>query len=544
MTGGIDAHAHIFNATDLSIAGFIQKVFLKDYEERDLGKWLIALIVKNLLQSGVMSAAREYDILGSVPALMEEAIDDADRKSVDALAEAMRAVVLERPEDFILPNGDSYLPDFSEGAGGTLTVDAANAASRADKEILFRALYDAADLPYRNPDEVGGFATEDDYRPLAEALLEREATTDDAGPLNTVETSGITEQVWTYIKWAAVLRQPRMGILRAYAGRYGGGDAIAAVAPSLVDYEQWLEDKPASPFLDQVMVMDRIQQHAPARCGMILHSLVPYDPLRQARGEPVAEDGRSALDLVKDAVFDHGFVGVKIYPPMGFRPRGNADNPRFEVSGRKLDEALDSLFAWADDQGVPIMTHALRSQAASTGAGEHAAPKHWAQVLSDFERLRLNLGHFGDFDEVGDPDGPWERQAAELMAAHDNVYADMGYLGSALGAADMEVRAERLGALAAEFAEPDGPLLEHRLMYGSDYSMIGQAVGHPDYLAEWRRFMRLAFVSDDLARFEKWNAVAFFGLDRDGPNRRRLHGWYSRHGLDPTILSAFDQERY
>jgi hypothetical protein len=66
----------------------------------------------------------------------------------------------------------------------------------------------------------------------------------------------------------------------------------------------------------------------------------------------------SALDLVTWAVEEMGFVGVKLYPPTGFLPAGNAEvaqsyPARAEAIPdlpRRLDAALDKLSGWAAER--------------------------------------------------------------------------------------------------------------------------------------------------------------------------------------------------
>ena len=52
-----------------------------------------------------------------------------------------------------------------------------------------------------------------------------------------------------------------------------------------------------------------------------MHGFVAFDPLREVRSTP---NKPSALDIVQEAVTKRGFLGVKLYSPMGFKPMGNA----------------------------------------------------------------------------------------------------------------------------------------------------------------------------------------------------------------------------
>jgi len=72
-----------------------------------------------------------------------------------------------------------------------------------------------------------------------------------------------------------------------------------------------------------------------------------------------------------------GLVGVKLYPPMGFRATDNRHLPDVSFNepaylpspdtglgsqiGSKLDAALSKLYTWCSDNNVPIMAHTSHS---------------------------------------------------------------------------------------------------------------------------------------------------------------------------------------
>lgn len=88
--------------------------------------------------------------------------------------------------------------------------------------------------------------------------------------------------------------------------------------------------------------------------GIHMHSFVGFDPRRQ-----VQEPG-TPLALVKRAILEHGFVGVKLYPPMGFQASDNKG---------PIETALRRLYDWCKDADVPIMAHAENSIGAGCGDG-------------------------------------------------------------------------------------------------------------------------------------------------------------------------------
>ena len=117
--------------------------------------------------------------------------------------------------------------------------------------------------------------------------------------------------------------------LLAYAvGQYLNDDRTAVlIAPALVDYSRWLQERVASPFRDQIRLMGMISARDQ---GPAVHGYAPFDPLhevyfRKASAAGVDHEYEPALGLAADAIDNHGFLGVKLSPPMGFRPTGNAE---------------------------------------------------------------------------------------------------------------------------------------------------------------------------------------------------------------------------
>ena len=88
---------------------------------------------------------------------------------------------------------------------------------------------------------------------------------------------------------------------------------VAMLAPALIDYSLWLDEE-TSPLRDQIDVMSAI---AGTAGSYAVHPYVPFCPWRQL----VQPD---LLPMVQEAVERRGFIGVKMYPVMGFRPYGNA----------------------------------------------------------------------------------------------------------------------------------------------------------------------------------------------------------------------------
>jgi predicted TIM-barrel fold metal-dependent hydrolase len=248
---------------------------------------------------------------------------------------------------------------------------------------------------------------------------------------------------------AAQFTHPRSKLIDELAELYTAKDnRLQVYTPAMNDFNFWLRDTQSDPAKsnsppvteigDQVKLLSKISRTQPG--NRIVHGFIAFDPLRQvvdalASG---AKPERTALEWVRRAIEVEGFLGVKVYPPMGFQPIGNVDLADREIAeerlrdrhkpfgrraaevfgrlgvrsvrvqGAALDEALLSLYDYCNRNHVPIMAHCSRtlgtfgeSDALNTynprwytaAAGSH--PKYWHDVLQLFPTLRLNFGHAG-----------------------------------------------------------------------------------------------------------------------------------------------------
>jgi predicted TIM-barrel fold metal-dependent hydrolase len=294
-----------------------------------------------------------------------------------------------------------------------------------------------------------------------------------------------------------------------------------------------------------------------------VHGFVAYDPLRQALHDKGGERGIAPLALVKLAIERKGFIGVKLYPPMGFQPTNNAAlGQAFPAhvlaqlgpnTGRILDEKMDALFAWCHENNVPVMAHTANSNAAGVGYGQRANPIYWEPVLKEFPKLRVNFAHFGGFRELGknkSRENAWEWGIGKMWqkASDSFVFADISYLSEILGQQAKRKRVmDSLKALKDNFHES----VDH-IIYGSDWAFVARERGiapidlatrrqYPDVVAD---YLSAASFSD--AQIEKVmfrNSVRFLGLgadQRDAGTRGRLERYYKSANLDAAWMSAFD----
>jgi predicted TIM-barrel fold metal-dependent hydrolase len=308
--------------------------------------------------------------------------------------------------------------------------------------------------------------------------------------------------------------------------------------PLLVDYDAWSEDHPSSALATQIgahgMVARLSIQGRIGRAAARIHPFMAFDPLREARALATGPSG--SLALVRRAIEEAGFIGVKVYPSVGFSPVGNAERDPHDGPG--LDAALRALFKYCQSEDVPITAHASAANEYALGLHQLAAPARWKPVLEEFPKLRLNFGHFGHDHGVGDPRrterkavearGAWMWQAAELIDRYPNVYADMSN-SPLVYQADYSARFEgHLEDLCARFKSLPG-----RLMYGSDWWMNRFGPSPEAFVTAFTGKLEAWFGAAGRRNIMGWNALRFLGFADEGNrpakgnrNRERLARLY------------------
>ena len=309
---------------------------------------------------------------------------------------------------------------------------------------------------------------------------------------------------------------------------------------------------------EQVDVMEEIS----ILTGGRVHSFVPFDPMRQVAYE-LGHSSTSSLDLVKDAVLSRGFLGVKMYPPMGFAPMGNADQPaklwqqpwiaaqlQRPDLGPRLDRVLLQLYEWCLANNVPIMAHTSSSNLPTSDFEHLTKAVYWQGVPPG---LTATFGHFGD-TELGSKRFKRAEEFAALMDPQGGhgagFYADSGYFTHAVTDPPTLESALRKVFRATRHRGPAA--LAQRLMYGSDWSMLiiegGNTAG---YLETFQKIISELDGDPSLGaagklsdRFFALNAVEHLSLRSGKTNstRSRLDAFYAAKSV-PTPQWAAKVDR-
>jgi predicted TIM-barrel fold metal-dependent hydrolase len=252
-------------------------------------------------------------------------------------------------------------------------------------------------------------------------------------------------------------------ILTYIQRNYPRGTKIVSLA---VDFKHMCAGDAPKGYLDQLAELREMKKDP--KFTEILIPFIGADPRR---------DGLT--DLVIDHIENHGFGGIKLYPPLGFFP---------------FDERFDEMYRYAEERGIPVLAHCTRGGVYSrckitadmrkhpiTGdplpgdsnsefTDNYAHPANYQYVLEKFPKLKICLAHFGGGDQwykyLRDP---WPAQETEeswlsiimnLIRKYPNVYTDISYT-----AYDNNLH-PFLKVLV------NMPELRRRILYGSDIYMV------------------------------------------------------------------------
>lgn len=347
------------------------------------------------------------------------------------------------------------------------------------------------------------------------------------------------------------------GALKGYARFIGimtkqHGEIVAALQASypqadlfvhhMMDMAAAYDDAPTVSFSDQVAAMQQLDRAYP---GKLLH-FTAFDPFRRS----------GALALVQKATKDYGAVGLKIYPPSGYRAAENKtynfpEKPAWtNIWGRHrwnsryagwkeedLDKTLQGAFAWAAKGGIPLFTHctpkgfeAVSAHGNTPGYGMMADPFFWAAALKKKENtgLRLCLGHSGGeaywFSDPADdakhkekpPGDAWQfgNQVVELCLMYPDVYCEVGYLDGILDPKQSAALVRRLQAVANLPSKNGKWRFGDKLMYGTDWHMIYKEPNFEQYLGKWDEVIKQVNKGEWRGAFFAGNAKKFLRLDK------------------------------
>lgn len=240
----------------------------------------------------------------------------------------------------------------------------------------------------------------------------------------------------------------------------GWGDVRFVIL--MMDMEQMSAGRPLGNYRTQVEELVRFRAK-----GHYKDRLLPFvfvDPRR-----PEFHNGQQILDWVKMHFDEYGFVGIKMYPALGYYP---------------FDERLDPLYKWAQEKFIPITYHCIEGVIYYRGdlgavprprfpnqyhdftlkknvdyQRNFTEPENYFKLIELFPDLKINLGHYGGDDQIK-AEGRWYKTVQQLILKSENVYTDVSFTLNERETHDKiyrDINTEKLG---------------DKILFGTDYYVV------------------------------------------------------------------------
>lgn len=541
----VDAHCHAFNASDLSPVRFVRYAHLQLYPEAadhpvsdvnnpDLLDSVIQALLVLVGASSAPTATAETRLLSG----------RAVGAGVDEVA--AREQTVERLSRYIAERSDTDPADFD--------APAPDRARALIQEAVFSLGLRGQDMAVSG----GGFDP-----PARREIAAQFVDSADAGEAPVA--AGLMD-VPQLFRWLQLFRRHRHCLVDELTARHRrAGWNPVLLTPAMVDYGYWLEEQPTSSLADQVEVWEAI---AARDGGPAVHAYVAFDPLREAlRRAGRIREPEAPLALVERALLNHGCLGVKLYPPMGFSAVGNAERDfsripfsvkvlerrfgsvtedqeraRSRELGAELDAAMADLFSLCERLDAPVLAHGGPGNAISRNAGELSDPWRWSGLFQSprpTRPLRVLLAHYARFtDRSHDPAGEAGQESAPYSQTHEaafqrllnlpgagSVMVDMSHLTQVIGLAGED--RESLLSNLRQFL----PIARDRLVFGTDWTMLGLQRGEQGYdSAVESAFSDAGLDGPAMDALLAHNFVRFAGLRPGEASRLRLDAFHASRG--------------
>jgi predicted TIM-barrel fold metal-dependent hydrolase len=283
---------------------------------------------------------------------------------------------------------------------------------------------------------------------------------------------------------------------------------------------------------DQIRLNERLAIHTD---GYLL-PLFAYNPWT------ATVDGGESLALLEDAAVNRSFIGVKIYPPIGYYPSGNSTPRRYPNRSKapnleELDKELYRLYDKCIDLDIPVIAHGNHSMGAEANHKPMGGPLGWRELLSNprYQELRVNIGHFGG-NFIDCSSRTWTEQFIDIMSKSSRLYGDIGYWNELANGDAAEVQNFKQ-LLNTDIGS--GELASDRILFGTDWLMLSREQDWHHYAGSLYSAFKGADIGDStINRFFSQNSMALFGMNKKDQNhstidsnRSRLFKHYEKHNI-------------
>jgi len=209
----------------------------------------------------------------------------------------------------------------------------------------------------------------------------------------------------------------------------------------------------------------------------------------------------SYFDLMKNAIENLGFWGIKLYPSLGYPV---------------VSEKMFRVYDYCEANKIPILTHCTpQGFRKNKHTSDFASPEPWVKVvLKKFQDLKVCFGHFGGEISLIQEDIPsdsWTGQIIDMMKKFQGVYADISshkdpIIGNEEEGISRDIARENYLKNMKELLKSSST--QKRILFGTDYWMVRSAAKDEDY---WAFFEKL-FTPTQFKRISETNPIEYLGI--------------------------------
>jgi predicted TIM-barrel fold metal-dependent hydrolase len=325
---------------------------------------------------------------------------------------------------------------------------------------------------------------------------------------------------------------------------------IDLYVPLMIDYEYWFKHSSDNDIKDQI---DLIYKNVILPHKGKIHPFAPYCPTRELafkhkRHNPDGElETEGSLALVKDAIENKGFIGVKLYNSLGYKPFNNNtvddeqrrvrirnENMQYLFDGDKYDEVLSELYDYCVENEIPITTHCTMYGIESypDASFDFGKAIFWRNVLDQkkYKNLHLNLAHFGWYP----PEGfhgkiGWVKDICEMLDDYHYLFTDV--------ACHPVVLKKYFNKFKSDYKEMCSTfsIVKERLLFGTDWHILKRLKNFKEFKNKYIEILtdEDLFSSEEIENFLGGNALKFLGLYKGSKNFERLKRFYKKANINP-----------
>jgi len=223
------------------------------------------------------------------------------------------------------------------------------------------------------------------------------------------------------------------------------------------------------------------------------------------------------FELMNDALKNKGFIGVKLYPSIGY-----------EVNHPDL---LD-VYTYCVENDIPIVMHCNHGGFyVEENFTSYCDPEYWEPILEQLPALKICFAHFGGEESLSKPNGlagdSWGKKIIDLMEAFEGVYADVSYHDEMMSdPADEQFYLDTLTNLL------DRSIIKDRILFGTDSWMLRMNMADEAYWSYFRNKLSVAHFNT----ITQSNPKRFLGLQ---PLRKNIQQYIDFQKSNRKNVGAF-----